>query len=122
MSQGVYSLVFCLGNDLKIPVRGKNTFFPSGYYCYVDRTKANQDLKKITEQKHKLRQLGELILQGSVINIKTFKTSKKLENKFNKELQKLSDKQMEFNEANLFFFKDCPLFRQEFHAIFEDED
>ena len=106
MLQGVYTLVFCLGSDLRIPFRGKNTLFPSGYYCYVDRAKAGQDLKKITEQKHKLRQLGELIIQGNIVNIKTIKTNKKLEDKFNSELQKICDRQIEFNKTNLFYFQD----------------
>lgn len=95
MSKGVYCLIINLPKDKTIKI-GKlgNILFKKGYYCYVGSALNNLE-KRILRHKSKNKKIrwhiDYFLKYGKIIGTIEIKTTKKIECKLSKKVNKLSD-------------------------------
>jgi Uri superfamily endonuclease len=122
MQQGVYCLVVALDKTHTLEFGNRKQRFPHGFYCYINTSAdIKQSLTNHLSETGKKTRIDELIKKGRVINHKTIRTKKKIESAVNKKIQELSNQPIPFpGNTHLYYFKECPLFLEQFHAFFEE--
>ena len=122
MQEGVYCLVVALDKNRTVAIGRKRQHFPEGFYCYINSSSdIKQSLTNHLSETGKKTRIDELIKKGRVINHKAIRTKKKIEATVNKKIKELSDQPVPFpGNTHLYYFKECPLFLEQFHAFFEE--
>lgn len=96
MNKGIYCLLIYLNESKTIKI-GKigSIYFKKGYYCYVGSALNNLE-KRIARHKRKNKKIrwhiDYLLKHAKIINVFSKSTTKKIECKINKRIEKKSDR------------------------------
>lgn len=130
MSKGVYCLVLNLEKGIEIRIGRRVFSLPEGFYCYVGSALNNLEKRierHLSKKKEKKWHIDYLTSEARIINFKKIPTNKKIECKISNKVNNMADGMVQgFGasdcrcKSHLHYFKESPLFRHEFHAIFEE--
>lgn len=130
--KGIYCLVIHLDKEAELKVGKLGKFlFPKGFYCYIGSAMNNLEarLKRhLSKKKTKNWHIDYLLEKAGVLYLKAIGTERRIECKLSRAIEKIADKQLvrKFGSmdckcfSHLHYFEMNPLFRKEFHAVFEE--
>ena len=122
MQHGTYCLVVALDKNHTLEIGRKRHRFQEGFYCYVNSSSdVKQSLTNHLSEAGRKTRIDTLIKKGRVINHKAARTTKRTERMITKKIQELSDQPLNIGkDTHLYYFKESPLFLEQFHALFEE--
>lgn len=134
MAKGVYCLVLAVDSDKKISVAGRNYNLPEGFYCYVGsdqnvhgRIRRHVEIFSARDKGKPEAHIDHVLKHAKLIYFNTIETQSSVECIVNEKIRELGDGALKgFNppdcrtcKGHLHYFRINPLFRAEFHDIFE---
>lgn len=132
LNKGVYCLVIANRKEMELPIGSLGRFiFPEGYYCYVGSAMNNLEARvkrHLSKSKKKKWHIDFLLDKADVIHTRTIETTKRLKCRLNRKVAGLADSTIKkFGssdckcDGHLHYFEMNPLFKKEFHDVFEKE-